>query len=101
MSADIGATPNGHATGSDGGRARTRGKPLPVTVNNGPRVRRSAIVQSEHGDPVATAARLLADQPDMTGADLGRELGVSPRHGLRLKKQAESHRSDNVALAPG
>jgi hypothetical protein len=32
----------------------------------------------------------------MTGADLGRELGVSPRHGLRLKKQAERRRLDGI-----
>jgi hypothetical protein len=32
----------------------------------------------------------------MTGADLGRELGISPRHGLRLKKRV---RSDGVAVA--
>jgi hypothetical protein len=41
---------------------------------------------SEHPNRVA---KLLADRPDMTGADIGRELGVSPRHGLRLKRAAE------------
>lgn len=72
-----------------------------MTVGNGPTARKSVAVQSGHGDPAARAARLLVDQPDMTGADLGRELGVSPRHGLRLKKRAEMHKSDNLAVAAG
>src|SRR6266702_3445538 len=38
---------------------------------------------------------------DMTGADLGRELGVSPRHGPRLKRQAERRRPDSVPFAGG
>jgi|HubBroStandDraft_1064217.scaffolds.fasta_scaffold22510_1 hypothetical protein len=95
-----GRPPIGHATGRDGGRARTCEKPLSVAAGERPGVRRSASGQSVHGDPVAAAARLLADHPGMTRADLGRELGVSPRHGLRLKKQAEHHRSDGAALAP-
>ncbi len=48
------------------------------------------------GDPLTKAAELLVNQPDMTGADLGRALGISPRHGLRLKKRV---RSDGMAIA--
>jgi hypothetical protein len=42
-----------------------------------PGVRASAIARAGHGDPLTKAARLLADEPDMTGADLGRALGIS------------------------
>jgi hypothetical protein len=93
MSTDTRIASDGHAAARDGGRARTRRKPPPVTAVNGSGVLGSATVRAGRADPLAQAARLLAGQPEMTGADVGRELGVSPRHGLRLKKQVQNGRS--------
>jgi uncharacterized protein DUF2637 len=98
MSASNGTASDGHA-GSDRGTARTRRKPQPVPGVNGSGIRRSAPVKAERADSRTRAAKLLAGQPDMTGADLGRELGVSTRHGLRLKRQAERRRPDSVPFA--
>jgi Protein of unknown function (DUF2637) len=95
MSASTRTATNGHAAGSDGGRLQTRRKPLPGRDIDDRGIRRSATAQADRADPLAKAAQLLADQPDMTGANLGRELGVIPRHGLRLKKQAERRRPND------
>jgi Protein of unknown function (DUF2637) len=96
MAVGPGTTANGHAAGRHDGPVRTRRKSPPASGLNGSRIRRSAAVRTVRADPCAKAAELLADQPGMTGADLGRELGVSPRHGLRLKKQAERRRLDGI-----
>jgi Protein of unknown function (DUF2637) len=86
MPANTRTAANGHAARRDGEPARGRRKPVPTSAVSGS-VRRRSADQTNHTESLAKAAKLLADQPDMTGADLGRELGVSPRHGLRLKQQ--------------
>jgi Protein of unknown function (DUF2637) len=96
MSASTRAAANGHAAGRNCGPARTRRKPRSAPATDGPGVRGPAAVQAGRADSLARAAELLAHRPGMTGADLGRELGVSPRHGLRLKKQAEQRRPGDV-----
>jgi hypothetical protein len=80
---------------------RTRKKPPSTSAAHGPRTgsRGSVTVQASRADSLAKAAELLADQSDMTGADLGRELGVSTRHGLRLKKEVQRRREDGMAFA--
>ena len=93
--ADTQSAANGHTAGRGIGPERTRGRRTSVTAVNGSAIRRSA--RTDQGDPLARAAGLLENQPDITGADLGRELGVSPRHGLRLKKQVEKCRSDGTS----
>ena len=95
MSAGTWAAANGHAAVREGRPAQTRRR-LAGRAVNGQGIRGSAIVQTGRADSRAKAAKLLADRPDMSGADLGRELGVSPRHGLRLKKQAGQCRPDEV-----
>jgi hypothetical protein len=97
MSSDSRPAANGHAAGRDVGPVRTRGRRTSMTALDGSAIRRSG--RADRGDPLARAAGLLQDQPDMTGADLGRELGVSPRHGLRLKKQVENRRSGGLTFA--
>lgn len=100
MSACTRTAANGHAAGRNRGPVRTRKKPQSEPTAHGLRTgsRGSAIVQASRADSLAKAAELLTDQPDMTGADLGRELGVSPRHGLRLKRQVENRASSNGAV---
>jgi len=44
------------------------------------------LVRSE-ADTEADALSVLADDPDISGAELGRRLGVSARHGSRLRRQ--------------
>jgi hypothetical protein len=90
MSARARSAANGHVGGRTG-PGRTRMKPAMNGVS-GSAVRVSAAMRADpdRGDPLAKAASLLADRPDMSGADLGRELGVSPRHGLRLKERVNS-----------
>jgi hypothetical protein len=99
MSARTRSAANGHAAGGNGGPVRTRRKPLLASAVHSPEIRGPGTVRTGQDDPVARAAKLLADQPDITGADLGRELGVSPRHGLRLKKQVEKRRADSLVFA--
>lgn len=102
MSAGTRTASNGPAAGRNRGPVQTRKKPRPTSAATPrPGSRRSAIVQAGRADSLAKAAELLADQPDMTGADLGRELGVSPRHGLRLKKHAEQRRPADVPATAG
>jgi hypothetical protein len=96
VSARARSAANGHVGGRTGGPGRTRMKPA-VNGRSGPAVRVSAAMKAGRGDPLARAASLLAGRPDMTGADLGRELGVSPRHGLRLKERVKSGRMATAA----
>jgi hypothetical protein len=98
MSVSARTAANGHAASSAGGPVRASRKPLPTSAIPDQQGHRSATAQTDQTDPLARAAKLLAGQPDMTGADLGRELGVSPRHGLRLKKQVERGRPDDVPI---
>jgi hypothetical protein len=98
MSASTRTTANGHAVGRNRGHMPVRKTPRSASAQ-GPGIRRSARIQASRADSLAKAAELLVHQPAMTGADLGRELGVSPRHGLRLKRQAEQHRPDDVPVA--
>lgn len=95
--ADTRTAMNGHTAGRGVGPVRTRGRRTSVATANGSAIRGSA--RTSRGDPLVRAAGLLEDQPDMTGADLGRELGVSPRHGLRLKKQVERHLPGGMPFA--
>jgi hypothetical protein len=87
MSVSTRTATNGHAARRNRGSVQTREKPRSASAAHGPRIasRGSTTVKAGRADSLARAGKLLADQPDMTGADLGRELGVSPRHGLRLK----------------
>jgi len=87
MSADGRRAANGHVGSGDAGHSPDPVRPRPSMARVVTHARRSAPARR---DPLIEAGLLLADQPDMTGADLGRELGVSPRHGLRLKKQIGS-----------
>jgi hypothetical protein len=92
MSASARTAANGHAARRDREPAWGRRKPVLTSAVSGSGSRRSAD-QTNNTDSLGKAAKLLADQPDMTGADLGRELGVSPRHGLRLKQQVGNRMS--------
>jgi hypothetical protein len=96
MSVSTHTAANGHAPRSNGRPVRTRRKLRSAPATDGPGVRGPATVQAGRSDSLARAAELLAHRPGMTGADLGRELGVSPRHGLRLKRQAEQRRPGDV-----
>jgi Protein of unknown function (DUF2637) len=87
MSADSRTAVHGHAARNNEKPVPPRRRPLAASAVHGHRTSRSTTVQADRTDPLAKAAELLAAQPDMTGADIGREVGVSPRHGLRLKKQ--------------
>jgi len=96
MSADSGAARNGHATRKNIGPERARGRQTSVTAAG--RSATGVSASTDRGDPLARAAGLLEDQPGLTGADLGRKLGVSPRHGLRLKRQVENRASSDGAV---
>ncbi len=90
-SAGVRTVPRGRSSDSGAGSHRPVEKPPSAARSENARGRRSATLGSDRGGSLGRAAGLLEDRPDMTGADIGRELGVSPRHGLRLKKQvAES-----------
>lgn len=86
-SADRRRAANGHVAPSGVGHEQGPARPRPSISRDVTSVHRSGSAPQDRRDPLAEAERLLTDRPDMTGADLGRELGVSPRHGLRLKKQ--------------
>jgi len=89
-SADRRRAANGHVAPSDVRHAQGPARPRPSISRDVTSVHRSGSAPQNRRDPLVEAERLLADQPDITGADLGRELGVSPRHGLRLKKRIRS-----------
>jgi len=90
MSEDQRRVANGHVASGGVGHAPSTVRPRPSMSRDATHVRKSAPALKDRRDPLIEAGLLLAGQPDMTGADLGRELGVSPRHGLRLKKQIRS-----------
>lgn len=96
MSGDIPIAANGQGAAIGHGAAHQVG-PSPVPAPQRPPKSLSAVGdrgfasdRPERHGPLVQAAMLLTDRPDMSGADLGRELGVSERHGLRLKKQIRS-----------
>ena len=66
----------GHA--ATGSRKESRGRPARNAVAGRPRKRSAA-------DLEADALSALADDPQISGAELGRQLGVSPRTGQRIR----------------
>jgi len=90
MSADERRAANGRVGSGDARHSPDPVRPRPPKARVVTHARKSPPARRDRRDPLTEAGLLLADQPDMTGADLGRELGVSPRHGLRLKKQIRS-----------
>lgn len=62
-----------------GGRMAGDGQTSPGMVNDRPDI------EADTADPYTSAVRLLAERPDLSGAELGRRLQVSTRHGRRLR----------------
>jgi Protein of unknown function (DUF2637). len=84
-------TPVGHlvgqqsATSSDSGATPNRTGTRQAT---GHRSATKSATTSDSGPDMGKVRRLLARDPDMSGAALGRALGVSARTGQRLRQQA-------------
>ncbi len=85
----------GEAAGGQAGAAGTAGPTAPVPPVAGVEQGKDAGETgngSEHGDDDrrVAVARLLEADPTMTGAAIGRELGVSETHGRRLAREVRA-----------
>jgi hypothetical protein len=69
-------------------RWATRSEQLLNTARHFEAVRRAAAPRRPRvANPKAEAARILAANPGISGADLGRQLGVTPDYGTALKRR--------------